>query len=389
MQGNFQKFVFLAVIILATLFAKENYVSRQTASIASKSSNVDASKRGAPTFVLEPPVLALVDKGENTTAGNGISYVGSTTLPKNLDLQRELTQNPFLSSSTVAELKKYGGDKNSDTDNRYQPPKERAPDVSLESQESPSSGSFYRTGDELAPEIQARIALVANLKSGETFFSLEKNKRWPLASITKLISASIVLRDITQNQSTTIQSEDFVIDGENELLGVGERYSVKDLLRAMLLASDNEAAEALANLYGRSEFIAAMNSEAYSLGLSNTRFDDPTGLSSVNQSTAEELLKLAQQIYWNYPDIFKITRTPSVFITELNSGRHILVKNINNFAGEQDFLGGKTGYTDEASGNLLSIFSYNRKPVLIIVLGGEDRFGDTEKLLEWFKRNYK
>jgi D-alanyl-D-alanine carboxypeptidase len=132
-----------------------------------------------------------------------------------------------------------------------------------------------------------------------------------------------------------------------------------------------------------------MNARAAAWGMTNTYFGDPSGLSATNESTANDFLKLAQEVYNHYPQIFTTTRTPQTYITEQNSGKKILVKSINNFAGEPDFIGGKTGHTNEADGNLLSIFSYENKPVFILVLGTDDRFGDTQKLYAWFKANFK
>jgi D-alanyl-D-alanine carboxypeptidase len=83
--------------------------------------------------------------------------------------------------------------------------------------------------------------------------------------------------------------------------------------------------------------------------------------------------------------------TPSIMITELQSDTKVNVKSINEFAGNPNFIGGKTGYIPQAGDNLLSIFRYNGNPILIIVLGAANtaqRFGDTTKLLNWFTMNY-
>ena len=130
-----------------------------------------------------------------------------------------------------------------------------------------------------------------------------------------------------------------------------------------------------------------MNARAAAWGMANTHYDDPSGLSSGNQSTADDLLLLAQKIYSDYPKVLAITRTTQATATELGSGTKTLVKSINDFAGEADFIGGKTGYTTIADGNLLSIFKYKNRPILVIVLGTDeaDRFTNTERLFSWFK----
>ena len=134
-----------------------------------------------------------------------------------------------------------------------------------------------------------------------------------------------------------------------------------------------------------------MNARAASWGMTNTHYDDPSGLSAGNESTPDDLLKLAQKIYTNYPQILQITRTPEVTLTEISTGKKIVVKSINDFAGRPDFIGGKTGYTDEADGNLLSIFNYENRPLLVIVMGtsDDDRFDNTLALYNWFVQDFK
>ena len=125
--------------------------------------------------------------------------------------------------------------------------------------------------------------------------------------------------------------------------------------------------------------------------MANTHYADPSGLAVGSQSTADDLVILAQKIYSDYPEIFAITRTPQVTVTEIGSGKQVMVKNINEFSGEADFIGGKTGYTDQADGNLLSIFSYEGHPIVVIVLGTDDgtRFANTEALYNWFTANFR
>ena len=78
-------------------------------------------------------------------------------------------------------------------------------------------------------------------------------------------------------------------------------------------------------------------------------------------------------------------------MTNLATNKKVVIKTINNFAGRSDFLGGKTGYTDVADGNLLSIFKYEGRPVIVIIMGTDyaSRFDNTETLYNWFKANYR
>jgi D-alanyl-D-alanine endopeptidase (penicillin-binding protein 7) len=235
--------------------------------------------------------------------------------------------------------------------------------------------------------LQYEAALVANLQTGAISFGDNNGKRWPLASVTKLMTATIVMDNFTMDQKITITPDAFAADPSEKTLRAGDVYTVSNLLQFLLLPSSNVAAEAFADAYGRANFIAAMNARAATWGMTNTHYDDPSGLSSGNQSTADDLLLLAQKIYSGYPKILVITRTTQSTATELNLGTKTIVKSINDFAGQADFIGGKTGYTDIADGNLLSIFKYRNHPILVIVLGTDeaDRFANTQKLYSWFK----
>lgn len=236
------------------------------------------------------------------------------------------------------------------------------------------------------PALTDFSSLVANLQNGQIFESVNADSRWPTASLTKLMTATVVEDKLAPSTTITITETMLAVDpGDETTLVLGGTYTVADILRAMLLPSSNVAAEALADFYGRTAFLAEMNARAAAWGMTNTYFDDPSGLSAANQSTASDFMKLAQKIYTSYPGIFAITRTPQVTITEENSNKKVLVKSINNFAGEPNFIGGKTGHTPQAAGNLLSVFKNGSQPVLIVVLGTDERFNDTQKLYDWIK----
>ncbi len=282
-------------------------------------------------------------------------------------------------------------------------------DALLKSDSASGIGAFRQTGSEAPPEIQAQSALVADLKTGEVYFRLNPTLRWPTASLTKLMTAMIALKNIDLAKPVKIGEEnagameeathsmDFPQSDSGQagqatsaaFFKPGDVYSGNDVLAAMLIISKNEAAEAFADAYGRADFMMALNAEARDIGMSSTNFSDPSGLSVANQSTALDLQKLVLNIYRNYPKIFDITRKKSATITELNSKKKITLSNINTFAGTTGFTGGKTGYTGDANGNILSVFSYGGRPVLVIVLGTDDSFGETSAILEWFEKNFQ
>jgi D-alanyl-D-alanine carboxypeptidase len=250
---------------------------------------------------------------------------------------------------------------------------------------------FSRTGGAAPPSLAVKAALVADLTTGTRFMSENSAERWPLASITKLMTAAIALDKLSSAQKITITEDAFDVDPSEKTLRVGDTYTVTDLLRFLLLPSSNVAAEALARSYGRAEFIAEMNARAAAWGMTNSHYADPSGLAIGSQSTAADLVSLTQKIYSDYPEILAVTRTPQATVTEIGSGISVTLKNINEFSGETDFIGGKTGYTDQADGNLLSLFSYEGHPIIVVVLGTDDgtRFTDTETLYHWFTVNFR
>ncbi len=258
-------------------------------------------------------------------------------------------------------------------------------------QNSGGPSPFTRSGSDPAPLLNYHEALIADIESGAVIFGDQDATRWPLASVTKLMTAIVATNTLAATQEITITPEYFAVDTSDVTLSVGDRYTVADLMRIMLLKSSNVAAEALADFYGHGRFMAAMNDHAVSLGMHNTYYNDPSGLSSGNQSSADDLILLARDLYQNYPSVLSITRMPRAIVTNLATGRKITVQSINNFAGQTDFLGGKTGYTDIADGNLLSIFKYKDRPVLVVIMGTDEsqRFDNTQTLYNWFKQNFK
>ena len=222
--------------------------------------------------------------------------------------------------------------------------------------------------------------------------TVNADTRWPTASLTKLMTATLALDHLSLDTRITVTPQMFSVDPGERSLVVNGTYTVSDLLHVMLMPSSNVAAEALADYYGHAQFMQEMNARAAQWEMTNTYFDDPSGLSAANESTAHDLAMLATHVYQNYPTILSYSDTQQITITELQSGAKVNVKSINNFAGDANFIGGKTGYIPQAGDNLLSLFRNNGKPVLIIVLGAADtaqRFGDTTKLLNWFTMNYK
>jgi len=243
----------------------------------------------------------------------------------------------------------------------------------------------YRVPSAAVFQSQAAIVLAKVLNSDTEILSRNAVQRWPIASITKLMTAVIALENLNGEQPVTITEEVVAEEGISGNFIAGEIFTVNDLIKAMLVVSSNDAAAALATTYGREQFLELMRRKAAALDMSQTTFADVTGLSPLNQSTAQDLVKLISYIYNHQPEIFVITHQPQVAIMELRSKIKRTLTNINNFAGRPNFLGGKTGFIDEAGGNLVSLWLPTGwfQPLLIIVMGADDRFGETQKIYDY------
>ena len=245
-----------------------------------------------------------------------------------------------------------------------------------------------KKSDAPPPEIKASAALVKELNSGARLFEFNTYQRWPLASLTKLMAAIVALEQIGAEKRVTISESAIATEGVAVGFSAGDVFTVWDLIKATLVVSSNDAAAALAEFFGASNFFDAMQQKAAELNMSQTSFFDSSGLSFLNQSSVGDLEKLVEYIYAERPELLLVTREKETAITEINSQITKILRNINYFAGNNDFLGGKTGFTDEAHGNLISIFQYRNRPILIIILGADDRYEETAKLYKWALEKY-
>ncbi len=236
-------------------------------------------------------------------------------------------------------------------------------------------------------DIDATSVLASDLKTGNHIFRFNSEKKWPLASTTKLMTALIVSDLMKPNDLVTVTKEAILTEGASGNYSVQEVSTVSDLIKSMLLVSSNDAAEALSINYGKDRFVKIMNSKAIDLGMTNTEFYDSSGVSAKNLGTAEDLEKLAKFIWYNRRDVLDITRYIKGTVINKNTGESRELTNINLFAGRPEFLGGKTGTLPEIGGNLISFFDING-PKLIIIMGAQDKFKETEKAIQniWFKK---
>lgn len=231
-------------------------------------------------------------------------------------------------------------------------------------------------------QVNARsaISVGSNLSfNDKIIFEKNSNEKLPVASLTKLMTALIVVENIDLSNQIPI-SEEAVGNIESiKTFMPGQVFFAKDLLSAMLISSNNTAAFALAELVGNERFIALMNQKAVDLGLKNTSFVDPAGLSPQNISTARDLIKLAEYILKYYPEIAQITRSKDHFVPGYG-----VVANTNQLLHEMpNTIFSKTGYTNEADGCLLLTLGSEKDNnyLISVVLGSNNRFLEMKKII--------
>ncbi|MFZ3015379.1 MAG: CapA family protein [Minisyncoccia bacterium] len=236
------------------------------------------------------------------------------------------------------------------------------------------------------PKIKAEAYLVGDLDTGEIILAKNKDQQFPIASVSKLMTA-VVSEDI-QNKSeiAQISKKTLATYGENGNLRLNEKIKTGDLIYPLLLESSNDAAEALAEKSGRDTFIEKMNEKSKELGLFLTSFEDPSGLSENNHSTATDLFKFAKYLKINKPDLLTITTKKS-----FNNKIHTWFNN-SQFLNFEGYIGGKRGYIDESKQTALSIFSIpisesGARNIGIIVLRSPDRYKDVSNIFNYLKKN--
>jgi len=233
---------------------------------------------------------------------------------------------------------------------------------------------------QLKQEISAGSYLAVNLSDNSTILEKNANQPYPIASITKLMSALVTSEHIKKNQTITLTEKMLEPLGHSLTLFLGLNISAENLLKASLIQSTNDACESLAYFLGKEKFLDQMNQKAKELGMKNTIFYDVHGLSPTNRSTAADLTKLISYLYKEHPEILHLTRDNNFWLPD-STGRLLKFQNVNNFYPLPEFIGGKTGYLPQAKQTLASVFLVNKKPISIILLYSDNRQADIFTIL--------
>ncbi len=235
------------------------------------------------------------------------------------------------------------------------------------------------------PKISAEAYIVGDLNTGEIILSKNQNKKYPIASTSKLMTALVANELNSDDKIASVSKKALKTYGENGNFKAGEKITIKEILYPLLLESSNDAAEIIAENFERATFMSKMNLQAQKLKMSSTSYNDPSGLSELNQSTPADMFKLAGYLKHKRPEILKMT-TNRTYSNKV----HAWFSN-NQFLREPGYMGGKSGYTNPAKQTVVSVFSLplgqSERPIGIVLLQSKDRYTDVKNILAYLKKH--
>lgn len=226
----------------------------------------------------------------------------------------------------------------------------------------PFSKQYVAKGGVQFPNISAEAFIVGDINTGQIIASKNRDEVRPIASLTKLMTALVADETLGIKEETVVSRSAVNTYGRAGSLSVGDQFTIEELFYPLLLESSNDAAEAIAEHENRYTFLLDMNAKAAELGMTNTSYDDASGLSAKNVSSVEDLFTLVQYIEKYRSYILDITAEKRM------SARGQTWYTSMRLSSYRDYVGGKNGYTDEAGKTNIGIF---RLP-----LEGEDRYRD-------------
>lgn len=263
----------------------------------------------------------------------------------------------------------------------------------------------HRNSNEADLDMKAVSVLAWDINRNVVLFDKNSSEIRPIASLTKLITAAVVLDYNQASETVPVSREAIKNEGDSGNLKEGEILTIYDLLGAALMESSNDAAYALAEYTGHKiitaqnmtastvlpirVFVKAMNQKFNTLNLTQSYFTDSSGLEDTNSfSTAQDLSKFIKHLREGsaYAPIWQITRLKKMQAVAENGLATHNFTSTNPFLDEfNNVIGGKTGYTDKALGNMILVLKSpdEKSEIVYIILGSPDRFGDMRRLVKW------
>jgi len=242
----------------------------------------------------------------------------------------------------------------------------------------------------ITAQVQAKAAIIYDLTSGEVLYNKNADMQLPLASLTKIVTALVADTELGATTIVRVSEQALMTEGESGLIA-GDSWRVRDLSDFMLAVSSNDAASVLATQAGsQAQFIARMNTLSRELGLESTIFFNESGLDRTESlagayGSARDIAQLFAYAIFAKPKLLEAT-TFTEFTSVSSTGLRYKAVNTNKIIHKiPGLIGGKTGFTDLAGGNLAIVFDAGiGRPIAVVVLGStiDGRFDDVLRLVE-------
>lgn len=247
-----------------------------------------------------------------------------------------------------------------------------------------------------APELSAKALLVRDVRSGVTMLEKNSSSRLPIASLTKLMTALVVMEKSSLDEEVEIKNSDLAVPAYRIDFSPREILTVRDLLTAMLVSSANDAALSLARhtMGSTANFVKAMNDKAGDLRMASTSFSNPVGFDDQEHySTASDLSRLVEE-FMNHGDLMDIVKMKSAVVSSVSGKQKIKLYSTNKLLLDRpEVIGLKTGYTAEAGGSLIILVNIGSESAPLaqyysIMLGSDDREKETALIIKWIEDNF-
>lgn len=244
----------------------------------------------------------------------------------------------------------------------------------------------------ILPNLTAKSVYAMDMDSGVILWQKNPDLLLSPASTTKIATALVALENYPLNK--IFEVDEVATYGAQMGLKLGEKVTTESLLYGLLLNSGNDAAYVLASKMqngGYEQFLLSMKRLCEKLGIKNTQFTNVSGEYSPDHwSTSKDLARLAKYALLRYPLFAKIVATPEAVVTDIAKQRWYHLSNINKLLTMvPGVLGVKTGFTDEAGECLVSYVNRDGRRIITVILGSEDRFGESRQIIEWAYANFE
>ena len=234
--------------------------------------------------------------------------------------------------------------------------------------------------------VPAHSILLKELKSGTTLYQFESGRRMSPASLTKIMSALVILEHGRLADEVTVSSKAAHAHKIRLRLRTGQIFRLEDLLKAMLIVSANDACLAAVEHVGGTEeqFVMMMNAKAAAFTLNNTHFSNACGFDAADHySTAEDLAKLSE-IALRHPIFKELVREEREIIMPVNESRSYILRNTNRLLGRVPGVEGvKTGFTSKAGRCLIAKVSQDGNDLLLVILNSKRRWNTATSLINY------